>query len=814
MMSAQLQQQQQPNGIVPSVATPPMPPPPEVKSDTPAPPETAIPNEQGAAAAALRNRALESNSPYVRRHAETPVAWQLLDADTLALAKAVNRPIFMHTGFHACHYCRLTTQDSFQNHSVAQILNESFVPVIVDREERPDLDTIYQNYSQATIATGGWPLNLLFTPDLYPIFGGTYWPGPGTEHARAGPNTSGGNGEEEKPSDFLGILKKLRQFWLEQEDRCRREAVEGLAQLQAFAAEGTFGASNSSTAPAAARHAGASLASSPIHHFAASCMRSNGDLGLSAIPASESDLDIDVLEEAVAKIAKAFDPANCGFGTPKFPTPARLSFLLRLAEFPSVVRDVVGQNEVEHATHMAVGTLRNIRDRGLRDHAGAGFMRYSQTSDWSMPHFEKMVGDNALLLGVYLDAMLASLKTTGKDDDPEFADVVIELADYLINPLICLESGGFVTSEAADSFYRRGDQHVREGAYYLWTRREFDVVVGGDASDGEHASAVAAAHWNVLEHGNVARNQDPHDEFINQNVLCIVKDVGELSRQFGIPVPEVKRIISSAKEKLKAYREKERVRPAIDDKIVVSVNGMVIAVLARTAAAVPGMDRERSDKYLAAAKKAATFLKEKLWARADDSRQASLYRFFYNGPSKTRAFADDYAFLIEGVLDLYEATLEEEWLTWAKELQDTQTALFYDHPQPGATPSPRRSYSGGFYSTEAAALSPTILRLKDGMDTTQPSTNAVSAINLFRLGALLDDKDQTAALALVAQAHETINAFEAEILQYPWLFGSLLAGVVTARLGVREYHVVAGQVDKSAIYRSPRAEARALIQFS
>lgn len=372
------------------------------------------------------------------------------------------------------------------------------------------------------------------------------------------------------------------------------------------------------------------------------------------------DLDIDQIEEALSRIVKMFDPIEYGFGTPKFPNPARLSFLLRLREFPTEVKDVVGEEEVEKAREMAVGTLRRVRDGGLRDHLGKGFMRFSVTRDWSVPHFEKMVGENALLLGVFLDAWLGQ----GGSKDDEFLDVVLELGDYLIDNGIKLEGGGFVSSEAADSFYRRGDRHVREGAYYLWTRREFDQVVGGNESDAQHASLVAAAHWNVKEDGNVPREQDPYDEFLNQNVLCVVKDTQELSKQFGIPTTEVQRILDEAKAKLRAHREKERVRPERDDKVLVATNGMVISALARTAAAIKSLEPERSSRYLAAAKEAVTFIQNNLLN--DDQ---SLSRFFFQTSSSTRAFADDYAFLIEGLLDLYEVTLDKAYLVWASSLQ-------------------------------------------------------------------------------------------------------------------------------------------------
>jgi uncharacterized protein YyaL (SSP411 family) len=298
-------------------------------------------------------------------------------------------------------------------------------------------------------------------------------------------------------------------------------------------------------------------------------------------------------------------------------------------------------------------------------------MRFSVTSDWSMPHFEKMIGENALLLGVFLDAWLGQSRNDGNalSLDDEFADVVLESADYLTSPLVRAAKGGFVTSEAADSFYRKGDRHMREGAYYTWTRREFDQVAGAGSSD-DHASSVAAAYWNLQEDGNVSQDQDPFDEFINQNVLSVNADATELSKQFGVPPSEVKRLVSTARERLRAHREKERPRPARDEKVVVAINGMVISALARTAAAVRLFDPERAAGYLQSARDAATFIKENLWAGAD-SKTNPMRRFFSDRPSQTLAFADDYAFLIDGLLDLHTATFEQEWLDWARQLQGT-----------------------------------------------------------------------------------------------------------------------------------------------
>lgn len=428
-----------------------------------------------------------------------------------------------------------------------------------------------------------------------------------------------------------------------------------LHKLQDFAQEGTFGGGQGGAAISTT-----SSVAAPVPPIAA---------GNDA--ADSGDLDLDQLDEALGRITKMFDPVDYGFGTPKFPNPARLSFLLRLSHFPDEVRDVIGEKEVEKATAMAIGTLRRIRDGGLRDHLGAGFMRFSVTSNWSMPHFEKMVGENALLLGVFLDAWLGHSRGAGKELalDDEFADVVLELADYLTGPLVRAAKGGFVSSEAADSFYRKGDRHMREGAYYLWTRREFDQVVGEGSTD-DHASSVAAAYWNVQEDGNVPQDQDPFDEFINQNVLSVNADAAELSKQFGVPPSEIRRLVSEAREKLRAHREKERVRPARDEKVVVATNGMVISALARTGAALRWLDAERADRYLHAARDASAFIRESLWDGAE-SKTNPLHRFFWEKPSGVLAFADDYAFLIDGLLDLYRATAEQEWLDWARQLQGT-----------------------------------------------------------------------------------------------------------------------------------------------
>ncbi|KAK5991247.1 Spermatogenesis-associated protein 20 [Cladobotryum mycophilum] len=684
----------------------------------------------------LQNRAKGSTTPFTRSHGESLVAWQLLDNESIERATKENKLIYLHIGYKACHFSRLMCQESFSNPECAAIINEAFIPVIVDREARPDIDTIYMNYVQAVSNSGGWPLNLFLTPQLEPVFGGTYWPGPSSTR-----RTSEENGDE--PLDFLVILRKVNDIWKDQQARCRKEATEVLAQLREFAAEGTLGTRSIVQSQQIAPAGWATPAPTP--HAEIQTKSS----------AVSSDLDLDQLEEAYTHIAGTFDPLYGGFGlAPKFLTPPKLSFLLNLQTFPSAVQDVVGEAECKHAVEMALETLRKIRDGALHDHIGeTGFARCSVTPDWSIPNFEKLVVDNASLLSLYLDAW----RLSGEKEGSEFYDVVIELAEYLSSPPIALAEGGFVSSEAADSYTKRGDGDMREGAYYLWTRREFDSVV--DATD-KHISPVVAAYWGILEDGNVDENHDPNDDFINQNIVRVKKTPEELSKQFSIPTDTVQQYIKIAKEELKRRRERERVRPEIDNKVITGWSGLAVASLARTSIALKALKPEKSKKYLNVAKRTVSFIKEKLW----DERNKVLYRIWSNGKRDVGGFADDYAYLISGLLELFTAVGDETYLEFADSLQKSQNTLFYDS-------------AGAFYSTTESSPH-TILRLKDGMDTSLPSTNGVSVSNLFRLGHLLGDDKFTSL------ARETINAFEVEMLQHPWLFPGLLGGVVAARLGV------------------------------
>lgn len=655
--------------------------------------------------------------------------------------------------------CHLTRQDSFCNPRIANILNEHFIPIIVDREERPDIDTIYMNYNLSLNSGGGWPLNMFLTPDLEPVFGGTYWSGPGVHLSKSESDTG------DEPLEFLVILQKLQSVWPEEEVRVRDEAKKSVIELRHFSGEGTLNASSSSRQPIQA---------------------DDGNF--------EGEVDLDQIEEAYTRIAATFDPMCGGFGQePKFPTSAKLSTLLRATQFPKEVQDVVGVQDCEYVSTMALHTLRRMVAGGMHDHVGGGFHRLSVTRDWSLPSFEKLLIDNSLLLGVFLDAWLL----VGGTEQSEFASTVIEIADYLTSSRMTSSTGGFVSSEAADSVNKKGDSIMQQGAFYLWTRKEFDSVIGN-----EQESEVAAAYWDVQEHGNVDRSQDPHDEFLNQNVLRIVRNHARLTKQLGFTDDDVPKIIASAREKLLAFRDRERVQPTLDTKVVAAYNGMAIAALSRTALALRhtgGESANKAERYLTAAKKAADFIKTQLW----DASSQTLYRVWADGRSGTKAFADDYAYIIEAAIELYEATAEESWLQWADELQKVQIKLFYDSPS-GEESSASRC--GAFYSTTSKSPH-AILRIKDAMDSAQPSVNAVSASNLFRLGALLGDKTYTYL------AKETVNAFGVEMLEHPHLFPGLLCGVVSWRLGASQLISVGCGPDSKELtkfFKAPRASLATL----
>ncbi|KAI1348825.1 duf255 domain-containing protein [Xylaria sp. FL0043] len=745
MMSAQLQQPSNPAAPTPAA-----------QASTGSPKSSAA---AGAAAAPLVNRVAQSTSPYVRARANSPVAWQLLDDEAVNRARAENKLIFLSIGFLASHHCHLAHHESFSDPTLATLLNTEFIPVLIDREEYPNYDYIYMNYNESLNSVGGWPLNVFLTPDLEPVFSGTYWAPPGatSDTTSAVDETDGAS----RPLDWLTVVRKVHSSWKDEESRVREEARQNCIDLAQVVSEGMVD-----------HQSGTEPVRQDISAF-----DYTDDL--------DGELDLEQIEEAFARITRTFDYPFGGFGhQDKFLTPSKLSLMLRATHFPTEVQDVAGPKDCTFISDSALHTLRRIVHGAVHDHVGGGFHRHSITRDWSLPSFEKMLIDNALLLGVFLDAWLLS----GGDPEDELAETVKELGDYITSETIMSSGGGFFTSEAADSYNKRGDPAMRNGAFYLWTRKEFDTAIGDEIE-----AEVAAAYWDVQADGNVDPVHDPLDEFLNQNVLRIAKTPARLSKQLGASADEVRKRIASARERLRAYREKERVRPVVDTKIVTAYNGMAIAALSRASAVLHDQDPERAARHLAAAENAARFIRTRLW----NSNRKQLFRVYCDDRFGVRGFAEDYAYLIEGLLELYEATADESWLEWADELQSVQIAQFYDDAP--STAANTNSKCGGFYSCTVDAPH-TILRVKEGIDGSQPSVNSVSVSNLFRLGSLLNDKKYT----YLAKA--SVNAFSVEILEHPNLFPGLLCGIIPWRLGGRHWISVGeNNAAKSLFHKAPRA---------
>lgn len=353
--------------------------------------------------------------------------------------------------------------------------------------------------------------------------------------------------------------------------------------------------------------------------------------------------------------------------------------------------------------------------------------------------------------------------------------MVHDIATYLTTPPILSPTGGFYASEDADSAPSAYDTEHKEGAFYVWTTADFHRAINDD-----RIAAICAAYYNLKDDGNISPRYDVQGELEGQNTLCVVKELSDLAAAFSLPQEDAQKAILEGKKRLSAWRERERPRPHLDDKIVVSWNGLAISGLARTAAALAALDPEASSHYLQAAQNAASFIRRELY----DEQTNSLRRVYREGPGDTSAFAEDFAFLISGLIDLYEATFDDTYLAWADCLQKKQLELFYDKT------------AGGFFGTPEGQQD-VLIRSKDAMDNAEPSANGTSAQNLFRLAALLGDEGYEKT------AKKTVRAFEVEMVQHPGLFTGLMSGVVCGRLGIKPI-VVSGPDDSPEVQEALR----------
>jgi uncharacterized protein YyaL (SSP411 family) len=557
----------------------------------------------------MPNHLIHESSPYLLQHAQNPVDWYPWGPEALTKSRQEDKPIFLSIGYSACHWCHVMEHESFENEQIAQFLNQHFVSIKVDREERPDLDQIYMTAVQLITGRGGWPMSVFLTPDLEPFYGGTYWP-PAARMGMPG---------------FDQVLAAVIDTWQNRRNEAEKQAGALTSHIRQLGPE----ASN------------------------------------------QQKLPRDLLRKSARDLAGSFDPDYGGFGgAPKFPHPMSLQVLMRAA--------------CHHGTEELRDVVRVSLDRmasgGIYDHLGGGFARYSVDQRWLVPHFEKMLYDNALLADAYLDGALAL-------GNAEYAQVARETLDYVLTDMTD-PAGGFHSTEDADS-------EGVEGKFYVWTRDEIEAVLGA-----EQAGRFCFV-YGVTNEGN----------FEGKNILQLPRTVQKSAELKGWDPRELQEELAGARAKLLEVRQR-RVRPGKDDKVLASWNGLMIQAMARAAGIL------EDDRYLQAATRAAEFVLSEM--RGNDGRLLHTWR---HGSAKLDAYLDDYATLANALVSLYEASFDESWIDRAVELVETMLRDFRDAGQ------------GGFYFT-SSHHEELISRTKDIYDDATPSGNAMAATALVRLGKL------------------------------------------------------------------------------
>jgi uncharacterized protein len=482
---------------------------------------------------------------------------------------------------------------------------------------------------------------------------------------------------------------------------------------------------------------------------------------------ANAKIDKDVFEKAYQQLDRSYDPREGGFSmAPKFPRPVALNFLIRFhARDPK-------NGDGKHALEMDLFTLRKMAAGGMRDHLGGGFHRYSVDRYWHVPHFEKMLYDQAQLASAYLDAFQITsgsrTDSSRSEQDRQYADVARDILDYVARDMTS-KDGGFFSAEDADSLEvgssgsddrsRRSAPTLpkKEGAFYVWTEKQVDDALGAD-------SAIFKYHFGVQPHGNAPEGSDPQDEFRGKNILIQRHPLAETAQHFKKSEEEIRQSLARSREKLLSIRSK-RPRPHLDDKIISAWNGSMISAFARAAQI---LDEPR---YLESATRAAKFIRANLY----DEKSKTLFRNYRDGRSAIEGFADDYAFVIQGLLDLYEASFDAEWLKFALEFQETQDRLFFDEK------------GGGYFSTSGKDKS-VVLRMKDDNDSAEPAASSVAALNLLRLAQFRNDKD------FEARSRKTIDAFAATVNHFASAMPQLLVALDFSLSKPRQI-VIAGKLD-------------------
>ena len=565
------------------------------------------------------NHLSSEKSPYLLQHADNPVDWYPWGEKAFQKAKSENKPILLSIGYSTCHWCHVMAHESFEDPEVAQLMNDVFVSIKVDREERPDIDKIYMTVCQIMNNSGGWPLTIIMTPDKKPFFAGTYFPKE-TRFGRIG---------------LVDLTKKINELWNNQRSELINSSERIVYALQDLSQESPGESLNTKT-----------------------------------------------LEKAYSQLKSQFDDQNGGFGlAPKFPSPHNLLFLLRIYK---------RENNLK-ALAMVEKTLQEMRKGGIFDHVGYGFHRYSTDKKWLVPHFEKMLYDNALLAIAYTEAYQAT-------KNKEYEKTAEQIFEYILRDMTTPE-GAFFSAEDADS-------EGEEGKFYTWTFEELNSIL--EPAEIKLSELV----YNVKSNGNFL--DESTGKSTGKNILHLTQELENIAEDLNISIKDLRNKIEIVREKLFKSRE-SRIRPHLDDKILADWNSLMIAALAK-GAYVFG-----KEKYKKAAQNAMKFILENFI----DDKGILLHRY-RDGYAEIKGFVDDYSFLIWALIELYEATLDIKYLTNAIDWSEKQIESFWDKE------------IGGFYFTNEVSED-LITRQKEIYDGALPSGNSVAMLNLLRLFQITGD---------------------------------------------------------------------------
>ena len=620
----------------------------------------------------MPNQLANETSPYLLQHANNPVDWYPWGPEALERAKSEDKPILLSVGYSACHWCHVMERESFENPEIAKLMNDNFVSIKVDREERPDIDSIYMSAVQAMTGHGGWPMTVFLTPEGKPFYGGTYFP----------PEDRGG-----MPA-FPRVLEGLAEAYQNNKDDITTTTDQLLERMRLITSGGAPGIE----------------------------------------PLTE-----DVMFQGFRSIASDFDDRHGGMGMqPKFPQPMTYEFLLRYYL----------RSENPEALHMVELTLERMARGGIYDQVGGGFHRYSTDTFWLVPHFEKMLYDNALLVKLYLHAY----QVTGK---PLYKRIVEETLDYVRREMMDAD-GGFYSAQDADS-------EGVEGKFFVWLPHEIFDILGDD--DGE----IIARYYGVTQHGN----------FEGRNILHVVGDVSVIAAEANLSVEEVEATIQRAKQKLYDVRE-QRIHPERDDKVLTSWNGLMLRAFAE-AAAILG----RSD-YADVAKRNAKFLMDNM---VEDGRLLRTYKAHSEpgqsgGKAKLNGYLEDYAFLIDGLLALHEVSFDQRWLADAIRLGKSMVELFWDEAE------------GQFYDT-GTDHEELVVRPRDVADNAIPSGSSMATDVMLRLAVITGDPD------MERRASTGLRSVRDLMARIPAGAGNWLSALDFYLSSAREI-VIVGEVEEAA----------------